>query len=212
MFLSLVLISYLTFSVSSNYCLDDFPTLFSRITQISWPPDYEIESSSSDPFTRFSFATDYEIINNGSKFVITVHRAPYIIPRMNASLVNSSLNPAISYEFLWPVFDVTFNEGVTNVSSGISFSVGDYSNQTFPLGNYTFWFDVTSGLKYELQLIPFYTTINITENQVIITHQGKNVTITYPEQTKEISFSLISTLTAYVILIMRKRRKLTSTL
>ena len=210
LFLSLVLISSLTFSVNSYY-FDDLPILYTRITQISWPPDYEIDTFSLGVYTRFSFDADYEIINNGSKFTITVHRLPYIIPRMNASLVNSSLNTAISYVFLDPVFDITFNEGTKNVSSGISFYVDYYSNQTFPLGNYTFWFDVTSDLKYELQLIPFYTTINITEHQVIITHHGINTTKTYPEQTNEISFSLISGLTVSVILIMRKIRKKVST-
>lgn len=209
LFLSLVLISSITCSADSYY-FDDLHILYTRITQISWPPDYKIDTFSLGVYTRFSFAADYEIINNGSKLVITVHKIPYIIPRMNASLVNSSLNPAISYVFFWPIFDVTFNEGITNVSSGISFSVAYYSNQTFPLGNYTFWFDATSDLNYVIQLLPFYTTINITENHVNITHHGTNKTITYPEQTTEISFNLISSLIVFIIPIRRKRRKLVS--
>ena len=207
LFLALIKILSLVLSVNSSYYSNDLPVLYTRITQISWPPNYDIDSYSFGNYTKFHFETDYEIMNNGSKISVTVHRAPYIIPRMNASLVDSSLNPGISYVFVYPVYDVVFNEGISKVSSGISFSVGDYSNQSFPLGNYTFWFDVTADLKYYLQLIPFYTTVNITENQVIITHQGINEKIIYPEQTTEISFSFISSLTVFIILIRRKRRK-----
>lgn len=201
------MICSLALNVNSSYYIDDLPVLYTQITQISWPPNYDIDSYSFGTYTKFSFEAEYDIINNGSKFTVTVHRGPYIIPRMNASLVNSSLNPSISYVFVYPVYDVVFNEGIRKVSSGISFSVGDYSNQSFPLGNYTFWFDVVPELNYDLQLTPFYTTINITENQVIITHQGINEKITYPEQTTEISFNLISSLTVLLTLIRRKRRK-----
>ncbi len=196
----------LALSVNSSYYSDDLPILYTQITQISWPPNYDIDTYSFGTYTKFLFETDYEIINNGSKITVTVHRAPYFIPMMNASLVDSSLNPGISYVFVYPVYDAVIKEGISKISSGISFSVGDYSNQSFPLGNYTFWFDAPD-LKYDLQLIPFYTTINITENQVIITHQGTNEKIIFPEQTTEISFSFISSLTVLIILIRRKRRK-----
>lgn len=89
LFLALVMIFSLALSVNSSCYFDDLPVLYTQITQISWPPNYVVDSyySSGTIYTEFHFETDYEIINNGSKFVVTIHQAPYIIPRMNASLV-----------------------------------------------------------------------------------------------------------------------------
>ncbi len=180
-----------------------------RITSISWPPSYEIKHKPEPDGNRtdFSFETKYQIINNGSRIQTASGNYPYIIPKMNTSLENSSLSPILGYGFYPVVVDVFFEEGITNVTSEIIFSIFNYTNQALPLGNYTFWYDVLNSLKETIQLIPFYTTINITENQVIIKHQGTNVTIIYLEQTNEISVSLISSLLVFVILILRKRRK-----
>lgn len=206
LFLSVLLISSIVFVVNPCYS-DDINTVYSRIIRISWPPEHEIDSGSSGDYTRFYFDADYQIINNGSSFVITVRSAPYIIPRMNTSLVNSSLNSGMSYVFLWPVWDVTIEKGITNKSTSVSFYISEYANQTVPLGNYTFWFDTVSNLGNELLIIPFYTTLNITDCKTIITHQGTNTIITYPEQINETSISFISILTTFVILNVRKRKK-----
>ncbi|MCE7738247.1 MAG: hypothetical protein KAU62_04425 [Candidatus Heimdallarchaeota archaeon] len=83
----------------------------------------------------------------------------------------------------------------------------NYYNETLPLGNYTLWYDVTHA--DELILSPFYSFINVTENQILITHQGTNKTLTYPElvETNITNYCLVSTIAILVGCLLVKRKK-----
>ncbi len=208
----MILIFQILFSVTSSSYPADLDEIYTKIKNISWPPDYDLNPHSSDIYTDFYFETKYQIINNGSRIHAYINKAPYFIPRMNTSLVNSSLNPGISYVFLTVSGDIFIEEGISNRTGGIGFCIPEYRNETLPLGNYTFWYDVIDILKYTIQLIPFYTTINVTENQIKITHQGFDTTITYPEQLNETSISQISGITIIILFLVIKKRKKVSIL
>ena len=204
--LSLTLIFLVIYGVNSYHYSNDFDIIYTQITYVSWPPNYHFNPPLISLYTDFSFQSKFQIINNGSKINAHINKAPYLIPRMNACLINTSLEPVISYVFLDVGGDIVIEEGITNITRDIGFSISDYRNQSLPLGNYTFWFDIIDVLKYEIKLIPFYTTINVTENQVIIIHQGINTTITYPEKINETDITLISSITALVVLLISRKK------
>lgn len=177
-----------------------------RITEISWPFESEVESD----WTIFSCDITFEIMNNNSGFYVHVGGLPYFIPRINASFVETSLDVGISYVFVTISTDILIKEGIEKRKTGLSFYIFNYRNSTLALGNYTIWYGVRSE-PFDFELDPFYTIINVTENKVLITHQGTNETVTYPEEetpsTTSSFLSFSSLLLLNCLVIFRKRNK-----
>lgn len=113
----------------------------------------------------------------------------------------------ISYIFLPATGYIKIKEGIDKKIGGINFVVDNYYNKTLALGNYTLWYDVIAA--DELILSPFYSFINVTENQILITHQGINKTSTYPElvETNVTNYHLVYTIAILVGCLLVKRKK-----
>lgn len=203
---SLILIIPIVTNKSFSYRYENLSVVQTRITDLSWPPESELGNLKYGESTEFSCSTKYEIINNNSEFSVYSGSFPYFIPRINASFVDPILEVGISYIFLAAGGYIKIKEGIDEKNSYINFFVENYYNETLPLGNYTLWYDVTHA--DELILSPFYSFINVTENQILITHQGINKTLTYPElvETNITNYRLVSTIAIIVGCLLVKRK------
>lgn len=204
-FFFLALASLITIS---GFCQANTTTIISKIVNMGLPENIDISQAFEE--STFLMSVDYIIENPSNETVfVGCGYTPIYRLKVDAILPEEELNITILKGGYAIFINISIDPGIISVNTSFQFVLKPYIKTYLPVGNYTFWIDFSEDCDGNYSLVPLKSFLNITEEEIFITHEADGEIHTYDRITvRETNFYLLSfMLSIFIVVIYSKKRK-----
>ncbi len=205
--ITLLLLAFISMITTSGFCQADTTIIISKIVNMEVPENIEFSQAFEE--STFIIYVDYQIENpTNDSVLISCCSTPIYRLKIDVLLAEEELN-ITSLIGENPIdFSINFEPGFISVNTSFRFVLKPYIKTYLPEGNYTFWIDLLECCTGNFSLIPLKSFMNITEEEIFISHETDGGIHTFDRITvRDTSFYLIAMILSIPILSIFSKRK-----